>query len=138
MIERIIYRDLPLEFGIKDHELLKTLIEMIATQPGMIINYDALSRNLKRHKKTIMDYFFYLEYAMLVRIVANYRKGFLVSSRKMRKAYMTNTAVSFALVENFYSDSFLSSVDRLETHFKPRCQAVVCGFSSFTFILQCL
>jgi len=110
VIERVIYKDLPQEFGIKDYELLKTLIEMIATQPGMILNYDALSRNLKKNKKTIINYFFYLEYAMLIKIVANYRPGFLVSSRKMRKVYMANTAVSFALVENFYSDRFLEKI----------------------------
>jgi hypothetical protein len=110
VIERIIYRDLPEEFGIKDYELLKTLIEMIAREPGMIINYDALSRNLHRNKKTIMDYFFYLEYSMLIKILANYRKGFLVSSRKLKKAYIANTAISFAIVENFYSDSFLERI----------------------------
>ena len=110
VIERIIYRDLPQEFGIKDYELLKVLIEMIATNPGMIINYDALSRNLKRSKKTIIDYFFYLEYAMLIRTVANYRAGFLVSSRKMKRAYTNNTALSFAYTENFYSDKFIEKV----------------------------
>lgn len=110
VIERIIYKDLPEEFGIKDYELIKTLIGMIATQPGMIINYDDLSRNLHKNKKTIMDYFFYLEYALLIKIIANYRKGFLVSSRKMRKAYIANTASSFALNENFYSDSFLEKI----------------------------
>jgi hypothetical protein len=110
VIDRIIYRDLPEEFGIKDYELLKTLVEMIAREPGMIINYDALSRDLHRNKKTIMNYFFYLEYAMLIKIIANYRKGFLVSSRKLKKAYIANTAISFALVENFFSDRFLEKV----------------------------
>ncbi len=107
IIERIVYKDLPQEFGIKDHDLLKILIEMIATNPGMIVNYDALSRQLRRSKKTIIDYFFYLEYAMLIKIVANYRPGFLVSSRKMKRAYIGNTAVSFVFAENFYSDKFL-------------------------------
>lgn len=107
IIERIIFRDLPQEFGIKDYELLKILVEMIALAPGMILNYDALSRQLRRSKKTIMDYFFYLEYAMLIRVIANYRAGFLVSSRKMKKAYIGNTAVSFVYAENFYSDKFL-------------------------------
>jgi len=110
IIERIIYKDLPEEFGIKDYELLKTLIELIANQPGMIVNYDALSRNLKKNKKTIIDYFFYLQYALLIKIVANYRENFLVSSRKMRKAYIANTAISFALVPDFYSDSFLEKI----------------------------
>lgn len=110
IIERVIYRDLPEEFGIKDYELLKTLIELIAKQPGLIINYDALSKDLHKNKKTIIDYFFYLEYAMLIKIVANYRKGFLVSSRKLKKTYIANTAISFTLVENFYSSAFLEKI----------------------------
>lgn len=110
IIERVIFRDLPEEFGIKDYELLKILIELIATNPGMIINYDALSRNLKRSKKTIIDYFFYLEYALLINIVANYRAGFLVTSRKMRKAYLNNTALAFVFVDEFFSDKFLQKI----------------------------
>lgn len=110
IIERIIYKDLPEEFGVKDYELFKTIIEMIARQPGMIINFDALSRNLHKNKKTIMNYFFYLEYAMLIRILANYRENFLTSSRKMKKAYISNTAISFSLIENFYSDKFLEMI----------------------------
>ncbi len=110
VIERIIYRDLPEEFGIKDYELLKTLIEMIAREPGFIVNYDALSRDLHKNKRTIIEYFFYLEYAMLIKLVANYREGFLVSSRKQKKAYVTNTALSFTLIENFYSDKFLEKI----------------------------
>lgn len=110
VIERIVYRDLPQEFGLKDYELLKTLIELIAKNPGMIINYDALSRDLKRSKKTIMDYFFYLEYALLIKIVANHRPGFLVASRKMKKVYVSNTALSFVFVNDFFSDKFLEKI----------------------------
>ena len=58
VIDQIIYRDLPEEFGVKDYELLNVLIESVATNPGMIINYDALSRNLKRSKTTIINYLF--------------------------------------------------------------------------------
>lgn len=110
VIERIIYKDLPEEFGIKDYELLKILTEMIATQPGMIINYDSLSRRLHRDKRTIMNYIFYLEYSMLIKLISNYREGFLVSSKKLKKAYIMNTSISFCLVEDFYSNRFLERV----------------------------
>lgn len=110
IIERIVYKDLPQEFGIKDHELLKTLLEIIATQPGVLINYDALSRALKKNKRTIIDYLFYLEYALLINVLANYREGFVVSSRKLKKAYLNNTSISFCLVEHFYSDGFMEKI----------------------------
>ena len=55
MIVRIIYIDLPAEFVIKDMELLKTLIELVARNPGLRLNYDALSRDLNRSKPTIIN-----------------------------------------------------------------------------------
>lgn len=110
VIEKILYKDLPIEFGLKDIELLYILIRMVAENPGMILNYDKLSQDLHRSKRTIMNYISYLNYAMLLRIVYNYRKGFLVSSRKLRKIYLTNTAISFIFVENFYSENFLEKI----------------------------
>lgn len=110
VIDQIIYKDLPEEFGIKDYELLKTLIEMISNNPGLIINYDALSRDLKKNKKTIIDYFFYLEYSMLIKLISNYRSNFLTSSRKMRKAYLRNTSISFLFMDNFYSNKNMEKI----------------------------
>jgi len=110
IIERIIYRDLPIEFGLKDIELLKILIEMVAKNPGMILNYDRLSIDLKKNKRTIINYISYLEYAMIFKLVHNYRKGFLISSRKLRKIYLTNSALSLIFVEDFYAESFLEKI----------------------------
>jgi hypothetical protein len=92
VLERIIYVDLPSEFGIKDMELLKTLVELVARNPGLRINYDALSRDLKRSKPTIINYINYLEYALILKLVRNLRPGFMATSRKMRKAYPNNVA----------------------------------------------
>ena len=110
VVDQIIYKDLPQEFGIKDYELLKTLIGMIATNPGLIINYDALSRDLKKSKKTIIDYFFYLEYSMLIKLISNYRTNFLTSSRKMRKAYLKNTSISLIFMDNFYFNKNMEKI----------------------------
>lgn len=94
VIERIILVDLPAEFGIKDMELLKTLVELVARNPGLRINYDALARDLKRSKPTIINYISYLEYALILKLVRNLRPGFMATSRKMRKAYPNNVAFS--------------------------------------------
>lgn len=75
--------------------LLKTLTELIARNPGQRINYDALAKDLKRSKPTIISYINYLEYALILRLVRNLRPGFLATSRKMRKAYMSNAAFSY-------------------------------------------
>jgi predicted AAA+ superfamily ATPase len=113
IIDRIIYKDLPLEFGIKDLELLETLVRVIFTEPGMIINFDNLARNLRRDKKTIMNYIFYLKYGLLIRVLFNFRKGVLVASRKFKKAYPVSPAFVFSSADRFYEQDFFGKV--LET-----------------------
>lgn len=110
VLERIIYKDLPEEFGLKDIELLRTLIEMVCRQPGMIINFDSLSQDLGRSKVTLMNYFAYLKYALIVRELKNLRPGFLVSSRKRKKIYPTTSAFCFAYQDNFYQEGVLQKI----------------------------
>jgi predicted AAA+ superfamily ATPase len=95
VIDRIALIDLPSEFGLKDTELLKTIIEMVSVNPGMIVNYDSLSRDLKKSKPTIMSYFQYLEYALVLKTISNLRPGFLSTSRKMKKCYPSSTSFPF-------------------------------------------
>ncbi|MCL5010833.1 MAG: ATP-binding protein [Patescibacteria group bacterium] len=107
ILERIFYRDLPQEFGLKDIELLKTLIELFAKQPGMIVNIEGLSRDLKRSKITIANYLEYLKYAMLIKEVKNLRPGFLTTSRKGKKIYPSTTALCFVFQNDFYGETNL-------------------------------
>ncbi len=107
VIERIIYKDLPEEFGVRDTALLKALVEMAASNPGMLLNYDSLSKDLGRSRITITNYIHYLEYSLILRTLSNYRKGFIVSSRKLRKLYLNNTSIAYAIVDDFYSDKFM-------------------------------
>jgi predicted AAA+ superfamily ATPase len=115
VLERIIYKDLPLEFGLKDTELLKTLLEMIIIEPGMIVNFDKLARDLHRSKLTIINYFEYLKYALIVKEVKNLRPGFLVSSRKGRKIYPTNSSFCFAYRDDFYQEKVLQKIAEVAT-----------------------
>lgn len=105
VLDRIILRDIPEEFGIRDISLLRTLLGLIASEPGFIMNYDSLSRKLRRSKQTIMNYIFFLEYSLIVKTVENTRPGFLATSRKMKKVYLTNSAFVFAISGTPYNNS---------------------------------
>jgi predicted AAA+ superfamily ATPase len=100
VLERILFIDLPAEFGIKNMDLLKTLVEFVARDPGLIINYDELARDLKQSKPTIINYFGYLEYALILKLVRNLRPGFLATSRKLKRAYPTNVAFAHLFATN--------------------------------------
>ena len=105
----MIYRDLPSEFGLRDIELLRALFNIVAANPGAIINYREVSKNLGRDQRTVSDYFEYLEYGLLTRFVYNYRGSPLASARKAKKVYLgtPNLALtsgqekSAVLLENF-------------------------------------
>lgn len=100
IIERVIYRDLPEEFGINDIELLRNIIALIGKNPGMIVKYSEISKNLGRDQRTVANYFEYLEYGLLIRFVYNYRSGTLASMRKLKKVYFSSPNLAFALNQN--------------------------------------
>jgi predicted AAA+ superfamily ATPase len=110
VLDRIVSQDLPLEFGLKDVPLLKTLLEMFCHDPGMIANVESISRDLGRNKITIGNYIEHLKYSLLIFEVKNLRGGVLASSRKNKKIYPASTAFCFAYREDFFSDSTLGKV----------------------------
>ncbi|MDG6902482.1 MAG: ATP-binding protein [Nitrososphaerota archaeon] len=109
IVERVIYRDLPSEFGLRDVELLKALFYIVAANPGAIMNYRKISKDLGRDQRTVADYFEYLEYGLLTRFVYNYRGSPVASSRKAKKVYLGTPSLALAadrarnakLLENF-------------------------------------
>lgn len=100
VIERIIYKDLPDEFDIKDVELLKMLVYMVCKKPGMIVNHKEIAQDLGKDYRTIANYFEYLEFGLLVKYVFNYRGSPIASMRKMKKVYLYTPNLAFAFNQN--------------------------------------
>ncbi|MEM2897380.1 MAG: DUF4143 domain-containing protein, partial [Candidatus Bathyarchaeia archaeon] len=109
ILERIIYKDIPETFGIKDIELLKTLVELFCRNSGMVLNYEKLSKDLGRSKLAVMNYIYYLQFSMLIKLVKNLRKSFLSASRKMKKVYVTNTSFIYAFEDLTSIEKFLET-----------------------------
>lgn len=110
VLARVVLRDIPLEFGIKDFELMEKLLSLIFSNPGMIFNVNSLSRSLGRSRITISNYVEYLKYSLTVRSLSNYRKSILISSRKFKKLYPATTSLTFAYSRSFYESKFLGKV----------------------------
>ena len=100
VIERIIYKDIPSEFGIKDVELLKNIVYVLAKNPGMIVSYKEFAKNFGRDQRTISNYFEYLEFGLIIKLLYNYRGSSVASFRKLKKAYFTTPNIIFALNDN--------------------------------------
>lgn len=101
VIDRIIYKDIEREFKVNDVDLLKALIKMISNRPGMTLNFKAISENIGRDQRTISNYFEYLEFGLLVKIIYNYRENEFISLRKLKKCYPVTPNIVFALSDKF-------------------------------------
>ncbi|MEK6857139.1 MAG: ATP-binding protein [Nanoarchaeota archaeon] len=100
VVDRIIYKDLPEEFEIKDLELLKNLVYLLGKNPGMTINYHEIAKNLGKDQRTISNYFEYMEFGLLIKFIFNYRGSPLASYRKSKKVYFTTPNLTFAFNDN--------------------------------------
>ncbi len=92
IIERVALIDIPEEFHIKNIELLKNILNITGDQPGFILNYDSLSKDFNVSKETLINYFYYLEYSLIIKLVLNFRGSFASASRKMKKVYFYNSS----------------------------------------------
>ncbi len=101
VIDRIIYKDIEREFKVNDVDLLKALIKMISNRPGMTLNFKAIAENIGRDQRTISNYFEYLEFGLLMKIIYNYRENEFISLRKLKKCYPVTPNIVFALSDKF-------------------------------------
>lgn len=87
VIEPIILKDIPKEFGEVDVLLLEKLITIFLSDPGQYLSLDEIAKELRRAKTTLYKALFYLEFSLLVRRVLNYRPSIRAASRKMSRIY---------------------------------------------------
>ena len=90
--DKVVFQDLAPLTGIRDAEVMKALIETLAVNPGMYIEYQSLAKQLGKDRRSIKSYVQLLEQGFLVRVLGNYRKGRLASLRKTKRAYLTDTS----------------------------------------------
>ena len=92
IVEKIVYQDIPKIFPIDQEELLIRILKIVASNPGLMSNYESLSQELGINRVTISNYFFYLEESFLVKKLYNFSKNMLTSEKKMKKFYLTSTS----------------------------------------------
>ena len=100
IISRIISYDMKSEFQDADTSLLDTLKNLFFENPGMILNVDSLARNLNRGKEILIKHISYLEQGLIIRILRNYKRGELSSSRKLKKVYPYSQSFYFSSDES--------------------------------------
>ena len=104
VVDKIVYKDIPKLFKIEDPEFLKILLELIATNPGMYLDYQSLSKQFNKDRRVIKDYIFYLKESFLITILGNYRKGSITTLRKKKRAYPTDNAITYLYKSRIEND----------------------------------
>ncbi len=89
LLKKIIFEDISLVFPLEQPQVLLKLFKIIASNPGMLIDYHNLSSDLGINEKTMSNYVYYLEMAFLVKKLYNYSKNQLTTEKKLKKIYPT-------------------------------------------------
>jgi hypothetical protein len=105
IIEKIIYRDIPALFKIKEISLLESLLNIFLENPGQLVDISELAKKLKISRQTLSSYLSYLEEAFLIRKLYNFSKSRRKVERKLRKYYPTIISTDILFKEDILSKS---------------------------------
>jgi len=124
ILEKIVFGDIAPLFKVKDSFILKTILELIGSNPGFLLDYSRLGEVLGRDQRSVANYIFYLKSAFLVRTLYNYSPSRFVSERKLKKIYLSSTNFVYQInKERFYQPDFFGKV----------VENLVVSFSSSSF-----
>jgi predicted AAA+ superfamily ATPase len=89
IIEKVIFRDIPSQYKIKDITVLDSLLSILMEDPGQIIELSDLGSELNISRQTLSNYIKYLEDSFLVKKLYNYSPNKRKVERKLKKYYTT-------------------------------------------------
>jgi uncharacterized protein len=115
ILERVIYKDIPLHYKISKPAVLNRLARILAFSPGLLGNYKKISAKLNCDQRTIAKYIHYLAQAHLVQILYNFSSAQQKKEKTLKRLYLANPAFSLAinpeitqeeLIKQFYLNIF--------------------------------
>ncbi len=118
VLNRIIFRDIPEYFKVRDIEALKVISEYLFSNPGIILNINSLSRDLGRSRVTISNILNYMEITFLIRSIKNLRGSFLSASRKLKKVYPIHPCFCFTKDESKIIECLIASEINAEYYWR--------------------
>ena len=100
VLSKIIRGDLQDTFKDINISLLERMIDAFYTNPGMIMNVDESVHNFSVSKTTFERHMFFLEFAKLIRVCANFRGSHMAMSRKNKKIYPYDISLALSFNPN--------------------------------------
>lgn len=105
IVEKIIYRDIPNLFKIKDISILESLLNILMDEPGQLIELSDLAKQLQISRQTLSCYMRYLEESFLIRKLYNYSQSKRKVERKLKKYYPAIISVDLLFKKDPHSQS---------------------------------
>lgn len=98
VIDKAVYRDIAVRFGIKEPRKLESILAYIAHNSARILNKDGLSRDLGITKLSVARYLDHLKQAFLVHEARNYSTNVRKTLRSMSRFYICDSGVANAIM----------------------------------------
>jgi predicted AAA+ superfamily ATPase len=105
IVEKVIFRDLPLILGTIDVSLIESLLNLMMEEPGQLIQISELAGALGVSRKTVSNYLAYLEQSFLLRKLYNFSPSRRKVERKLKKYYPVIISVDLMFREDELSAS---------------------------------
>lgn len=105
IVEKVVYRDIPGLFKIKDISVIESLLNVIMEEPGQLIELSGLAKELKISRQTLSNYIVYLEESFLIKKLYNYSGSRRKTERKLKKYYPAVISVDLLFREDVLSKS---------------------------------
>lgn len=103
--DKVLYKDIPSLFKIKDISILNSILENITENPGQLIELSNFSSEYKISRPTLANYLRYLEDSFLIKKLYNFSKNKRKIERKLKKYYPALTSINLLFSEDSLSKS---------------------------------
>jgi len=87
VVEKIIYRDIPQIIPIENPEILSQMFNIIAKEPGQMIQMDKIAKELSISRQTASNYLDYLEKSFLIRKLYNFSRNARKTQTRLKRYY---------------------------------------------------
>ncbi len=87
IIEKILFKDIPQLVPIDNVPVLEQILRIILNEPGQIMNFEELSKELGISRQTVSIYTDYLEKSFLIKKLYNFSRNARKTQRKYKKYY---------------------------------------------------
>lgn len=97
ILQRVALIDIPEEFLVRKRENLYSIIKIVASKPGLYLEYKNIGSDLKIDQRTVETYFEFLEHSLLLRRIYNFSRNITTVYKKLKRIYLSSTAFTCAL-----------------------------------------